>query len=103
MGVRNSFGFVILWVAITGVLICIVRNLGISKILLFFPTLSDQYKICPFDVSLIVMDIGIITNEKIINDNEHNKRSNKRFKVFLFNLKNYMSFSLVVLLTLENE
>mgnify|MGYP004377642153 CR=1 FL=1 len=97
MCVRNSFGFFILWDAITGVLMSMVRNLGISKILLFFPTLSDQYKICPFDVSLIVIAIVIITNEKITNDNEHNKRSNKRFKVFLFNLKNYMSFFLVVL------
>ena len=103
MGVRNLFGLFILWVAITGVLICIVRNLGISKIRLFFPTLSDQYKIWPFDVSLIVMAIVNITNEKITNDNKHNKRSNKRFKVFLFHLKNYMSFSLVELLTLENE
>ena len=82
MGVRNSFGFFILCVAITGVLMSMVRNLGISKILLFFPTLSDQYKIGPFDVSLIVMAIVIITNETITIDNEHNKRSNKRFKVF---------------------
>src|SRR5450830_1176252 len=50
MGVKYASGLLNKCVATAGVPICMLRNLGILKILLLLPTRSDQYRAGPFEV-----------------------------------------------------
>ena len=69
IGIRYASGFVNKWVATGGVSMRIVRNLGILKIILSIPTLSDQYKTGPLEVSLTINAIIRIGTLK-----KHNKK-----------------------------
>ena len=55
------------------------RNLGILKITLFFPTLSDQYNTGPFEVVLTRSAIINMGKEKTIKNIEARTISNIRF------------------------
>lgn len=70
MGVENRSGFAIRWVATAGVPIFMVRNLGILKIVLFIPTLSDQYRTGPLEVSFASSAISSIGMPKTIKRTE---------------------------------
>ena len=61
----------------------IVLNLGIIKILLFFPTLFDQYKKCPFELKEISTDKNIRGNNNIIINKKDVEKSKKRF-IFIY-------------------
>jgi hypothetical protein len=58
------------WVATAGVLMRIVRNLGILKIVLLIPTLSDQYSAGPSEVSFTINPTTKIGTLK-----KHNKKT----------------------------
>ena len=62
----------------------IVRNLGILNILLSMPTLSDQYKTWPLEVSLIINAIIRIGRLKKDNKKRAMIKSKKRFTTIYF-------------------
>ena len=65
--------------ATAGVLISMVRNLGIRKILLLIPTRSDQYKAGPLEVSFIKAAITKIGSNKTRKKQRETNKSKTRF------------------------
>lgn len=77
-----------------GVPICIVRNLGILKIIFDLPTRSDQYKIEPVEVSLTKIATSIIGKEKIKSSKQAITGSKTRFIKFFNTIKDlFLLFS----------
>ncbi len=70
------------WVATAGVLMRIVRNFGILNMLLFIPTLSDQYNTGPSEVNLIINPTMRIGTLKKHNKKPAMARSKIRFIMF---------------------
>src|SRR5450830_775345 len=64
MGVKYASGLLNKCVATAGVPICMLRNLGILKILLLRPTRSDQYRAGPFEVRRTAKATSTIGNNK---------------------------------------
>ncbi len=66
------------WVATAGVLMRMVLNLGILKIVLLIPTLSDQYNAGPLEVSFTINPVIRIGILKTHNKHQAITRSKKR-------------------------
>ena len=82
-GVRHLSGFSSRWVATAGVSIRMVRNFGILNVVLCIPTLFDQNKAGPFEVSFTINAMKSIGMLRKINKIIAIKRSKMRFIYFL--------------------
>ncbi|MNT95448.1 hypothetical protein D3C72_2373300 [compost metagenome] len=76
---RNCAGFCSRWVATAGVPIRIVRNFGILKMRLRWPTRSDQYRTGPGEVRRTVRATMSSGNARMTVAIRASRRSNSRF------------------------